>query len=75
MVCIRCTQKLLKLMNVKPSETGTDEEKENLGDWYANLTWIGRKKCLLFTNERILFSFLVPEVRKEELTDLVLCFA
>ena len=70
MVCIRCTQKLLKLLGVKPTGTEASEDTRVLGDWYANLIWIERKKCILFTNEPTLFSFLVANVRKEEISDL-----
>ena len=74
MVYIRCTQKLLKLLGVSPLEVEADERQEGFGDWYANLIWIEGKKCLLFTSERTLFSFLVPNVRKENLCDLGLVF-
>jgi hypothetical protein len=41
-----------------------------LGDWYAHLLWIERKKCILFTNEETLFSFPVLDVTKKDLADM-----
>lgn len=56
-----CTQKLLKELNVLPlSDPGEVSSSEGLGNWYANLLRIERRKCLLFTNEKTLYSFLVP---------------
>ena len=67
---IHWTQKLLKeignpyLIDI-PTDTG------GLGNWYANLTRIDRRKCLLFTNEKTLYSFLIPNVKKANLKDIV----
>lgn len=62
-----CTQKLLKELDVQFSEHGEASSSEGLGNWYANLLRIDRRKCLLFTNEKTLYSFLVPVVLKENL--------
>lgn len=40
---------------------------EGFGNWYANLLKIERKKCLFLTNERTLYSFLIPAVVKADL--------
>lgn len=32
-------------------------------DWYLNLLWLERRKCLLFTHAGTLFSAFVPDVR------------
>ncbi|MBI5374231.1 MAG: hypothetical protein HZA77_02280 [Candidatus Schekmanbacteria bacterium] len=63
---IKCTQKLLRQLKVN-SETAIEpsDSTSKLGDWYANLLYIERKKCLLFTNEKTLFSFFMPCVNKE----------
>ncbi|MBZ0221165.1 MAG: hypothetical protein K8I01_12135 [Candidatus Methylomirabilis sp.] len=61
------TQKLLKELNVSFSDPGEVSSSEGLGNWYANLLRIERRKCLLFTNEKSLYSFLVPAVLKENL--------
>ena len=36
-------------------------------DWYANLLWIGRRKCVLLTHAGTAFSVFVPDVRKAHL--------
>jgi hypothetical protein len=36
-------------------------------DWYANLLWIERRKCLLVTHAGTLFSVFVPDVRAANL--------
>ena len=69
---IHCTQKLLKELNVPiiaPDKTPSDSQ--GLGNWYANLIRIDRKKCLLFTNENTLYSFLIPHVKKANLKNIV----
>jgi hypothetical protein len=68
---IHCTQKLLKELG-NPSLPNPDEpNKEGLGNWYANLIRIDRRKCILFTNEKTLYSFLIPNVLKKNITNIV----
>lgn len=43
---------------------------DNLGDWYANLLHISRRKCVLFTSEKTLYSFLIARVKKADLIQL-----
>ena len=69
---IHCTQKLLKELDVPiidPDKTPSDSQ--GLGNWYANLIKIDRKKCLLFTNEKTLYSFLIPHIKKATLKNIV----
>lgn len=61
---LRCTQKLLNLLGEHPSAEEAIAEGE--GDWYGNLFWIERKKCLLFTHAESLFCFVVPDIRKAD---------
>jgi len=67
---IHCTQKLLKEMG-NPSLVDIHADIEGLGNWYANIIRIVRNKCLLFTNEKTLYSFLIPNVRKANLQNIV----
>ncbi len=53
-----CTQKLLKDIGQIPQELEEPPFNSQLGNWYANLLRISRKKIILFTNEKTLFSFL-----------------
>jgi hypothetical protein len=39
-------------------------------DWYANLLWLERRKCLLLAHAGTLFSVFVPDVRAAELRPL-----
>jgi hypothetical protein len=39
-------------------------------DWYANLLWMDRRKCLLLAHAGTLFTVLVADVRKADLLPL-----
>jgi len=64
MQLIRCTQKLIKELRIEPSEK--EAQSGDIGGWHANLLRIDRKKCVLFTNDRTLYSFFVPGLKKPE---------
>ena len=65
---LSCTQKLRKLLPVTAAPVdGTPEPSTEL---YANLLWFDRKKCILVTEARTLFSFFVPDVRKGDLNPI-----
>jgi phosphoribosyl-ATP pyrophosphohydrolase len=71
MQLIRCTQKLLRVIGIKKSDLIDDDPKFGyLRTWYANLIWIDRRKCVLFTNEETLYSFLVTDVKKTDLSKI-----
>jgi hypothetical protein len=57
---LRCTGKVLALLRVSTSATAVGETSEE--DWYANLVWVDRRKCLLVTHAGTLFSVFVPNV-------------
>ena len=65
---ICCTQKLAKELGIKPSSP--QSEKNGLGNWFANLLSIDRRKCALFTHEQTLYSLLVPNLKKPEFQHL-----
>jgi len=68
---IHCTRKLLKELDVSPIEPDSyPSNTEGLGNWYANLLRIDRRKCLIFTNEKTLYSFLIPKVLKNNLKNI-----
>jgi hypothetical protein len=67
---LHCTQKLLKELG-NPSVQNPAEPNTGLGNWYANLLTIDRRKCILFTNEKTLYSFLIARVKKENLKNIV----
>jgi hypothetical protein len=68
---IHCTRKLLKELDVPLVEPEKiSQPTEGLGNWYANLLRIERRKCLLFTNEKSLYTFLIPKVLKANLKNI-----
>ncbi len=68
---IHCTRKLLKELDVSLVEPDKiPSPTEGLGNWYANLLRIDRRKCLLFTNEKTLYTFLIPKVLKANLKNI-----
>jgi len=68
---IHCTRKLLKELDVPLVEPDKiPVPTEGLGNWYANLLRIDRRKCLLFTNEKSLYTFLIPKVLKANLKNI-----
>jgi hypothetical protein len=71
MTALRCTRTLLAQMGPNATRAAkSDELAESPLDWYANLLWIERRKCVLFTNVSTLFGFLIPDVRKADLRRL-----
>jgi len=70
MAVIHCTQKLLKELGNPPLADTSRESPDVLASWYANLLRINRRKCVLFTNEKTLYSFLVPNLVKAHFMDL-----
>lgn len=66
---LRGTSKFLKLIGAKPSQL-PDNPSGNDAEWYVNLLYLDRRKCLLFTHAATLFSFLVPDVRNADLLPL-----
>lgn len=38
--------------------------------FYAKLMWFDRRKCLLFAEAETLFCFLVPDIRKRDITPM-----
>lgn len=62
---LRCTAKVLNLLGGRPKDMATVEHTDE--DWYANLLWLERQKCLLLVHARTLFSVFVPGVHKADL--------
>jgi hypothetical protein len=59
MFILRCTQKLQKRLKVSPHTVSAEASQTRLGDWYANLLFIGRQQVVLFTAENSLLPVLV----------------
>jgi len=68
---IHCIRKLLKELDVplvEPDKIALPTE--GIGNWYTNLLRIDRRKCLLFTNEKTLYTFLIPKILKANLKNI-----
>ena len=39
-------------------------------DWYANILWLDRRKCLLLAHAGTLFAIFAPDVRKADLAPI-----
>ena len=65
---LRCTAKLLEL--IAGSGVALADAPPSDDDWYANVFWLERRKCLLFMHAGTLFPVFVADVRKPDLRPL-----
>jgi hypothetical protein len=65
---VRCTVRLLDGVGTKRSSLPEVAIADD--DWYANLLWIARRKCLLVTHAGTAFSAFAADVRKADLVPL-----
>ena len=65
------TKKLQKLLGLKEKDlpARSAEEIQDAAEWYCNLVYFDRRKCLIFTHGLTLYTVLVVDVKKAELTD------
>jgi hypothetical protein len=68
MSIVRCTQKLLKELRVKPTEV--EPGFGYIGEWHANLLRVERRKGVLFTNNDTLYSIFVFGLKRAEFNHL-----
>ena len=64
MAILRCTKKLLTELKTKPLEGKISSN--DVGRWHANFLRVDRRKCVLFTHDVTLYSFLVPGFKKPQ---------
>jgi hypothetical protein len=57
---LRCTRKLLGLLRISPTSIGERRSIPDEYQWYADLLWFDRRKCLLLTHAETFFSVFVP---------------
>lgn len=62
---VRCTGKLLDLLGRRAIRLVEAPPSDD--DWYANLLWLDRRKCLLATHAGSLFSLFVADIRAADL--------
>ena len=64
----RLTKSLRTELGVNDRDLAADEPaSDGWFEWYGNLFFLQRRKCLLFSHARTLFSFVVPGVRRRDL--------
>ncbi len=64
---LRCTRKLLRLLGTEPA--ADPQPVPGAEDWYGNLLWFDRRRCLLLTHAGTLFSIFEADVRAAYLRD------
>ena len=74
MLQIRCTKKVLDQFGLGKTPSELKPPDSMLGNWYANLIKIDRRKTLLFMSERSYLSFIIFGVRKDNAKDLAQVF-
>jgi hypothetical protein len=67
-VVVRCTKKMLDLLGAR--SVMLSELPPTDDDWYLNLVWIERQKCLLLTHTGTLFSVFRAGVHVADLRPL-----
>ena len=71
MAILFCTHKILKELglskNKVPSLAHSESPFEN---WYANLFYHDRKKCLIFVHAESLFTFVVPNLLRKDIVPI-----
>jgi hypothetical protein len=66
---LRCTVKVLKLVGHTAAPRLVEAAPSD-DDWYVNLLWLDRRKCLLPTHVGTLFSVLVADVLQADLKQI-----
>jgi hypothetical protein len=67
---LRCTGKVLRLLDRSAGRLTLTSAAASDHDWYINLIWLDRRKCLLITHAGTLFSILAVDVRQADLNQI-----
>ena len=71
MIQLRLTEKLRKEIGIRPSALSEPiEEGLGLGHWTLNLFQVGRRKAIIFVNDKTLYSFILYGLRKDNANKL-----
>ena len=62
---VRCTKKMLDLLGSRSVSVGEFPAADD--DWYLDLLWFDRRKCLLLVHTGTLFSVFRADIRTAEL--------
>lgn len=55
-------------MGMTPASAANPPQSDD--DWYANMFWVARKKCLLVTHAGTLFSAVAFDIKKADITPI-----
>lgn len=70
MIQLRLTEKLRKQLGIKASSLCESiEESNGLGHWTLNLFPVGKRKAVIFVNDKTLYSFILYGLRKNNSND------
>ena len=64
---LRCTKKLFGVLGPVPMAQPPPHSDKD--DWYANLLWFERRKCLLLTHAGTLFTVFAADIKTGQLRD------
>jgi hypothetical protein len=64
-VTLRCTRKALELLGARAGALPNLPQSDD--DWYLNLLWIDRRKCVLLVHAGTLFPVFVADVHAADL--------
>lgn len=68
---IRCTAKLLKEIGMAKADLVENASPESpLGEWYAHLFFLARRKCILFTHAKTYYGFVAFGLKREDIRNL-----
>ncbi len=67
---LRCTAKVFKLLGPEVYATPGSTQAPDDDDWYVNMLWLDRRKCLLVTHVGRLFTAFSPNVGVADLRRL-----
>jgi hypothetical protein len=67
---LRCTSKVLNLLDRTAARPTGASAPPTDDDWYVNLLWLDRRKCLLVTHAGTLFSVLAVDVLQADLNQI-----
>jgi uncharacterized protein DUF6933 len=70
---IHISKKLEKLIS-KHIGKRTSESNFYLGKWNANIFYVDRKKCWLFTNSETKFSIIIPNLKSADIKNITEIF-
>lgn len=74
MAILYCTRRAAKEAGLSETQLNGIPDESFFGSWHINLFFRRRKKCLIFTNTRTLYSFVVENVKRAAVKDLAALF-